>query len=279
MSLLQSIWEVTWKSLAFIIVWAIPLALFIVPFQSQLKEAQQTNPPLAQLYLEFTSAIAIVFAAFLLASLIDKRPFASLGFDPRHIFRDVALGIAIGSFWLATSVGILWLGGWALPQQSNPISLSMLILGGIALLINVATQEMLVRSYIFQTIQTHFGVIAAIILSSLLFAAFHAGAIKDSWLAALNVLGAGVLFGVAYAVSRNLWLPIAIHFAWNFALGPVLGLSISGQNPFRVNWQFLKLDGPSLFTGGAFGLEGSIIVTATTIIAIISMLWLYRQQL
>lgn len=59
--------------------------------------------------------------------------------------------------------------------------------------------------------------------------------IKNSWLAAVNVFGAGILFGIAYAVSGNLWFPISIHFSWNFALGPLLGLSISGQNPFRVN--------------------------------------------
>ncbi len=276
MPILESVWIITWKSLVFLLVWAIPLSLFIVPFQAQIEQMQQTNPPLAQLCLEFVSALSIVFAAFLLTVLIDKRSFVSLGFEPTHFFRDITLGILIGLSWLAASGCILWFCGWVLPQQSNPISLSMLTMGGVALFLNVVTQEMLVRSYIFQTIRTHFSVTAAVILSSLLFVLFHAGAIKGSWLAALNVFEAGILFGVAYAVSKNLWLPIGIHFAWNFALGPLLGLSLSGQNPFRVNWQFIKLDGPSIFTGGTFGLEGSIIVTATTVIVIISVLWLYR---
>ena len=279
MSLLQSIWTTTWKSLAFLIVWAIPLALFIVPFQTQLKKAQEINPPAAQLYFEFASVLAVVIAAFLFVTFFDKRTFVSLGFDSKHSFHDLALGIAIGLLWLGASLGILLLNGWATPQHTTPISLSLLTLGGIALLINVVTQEMLVRSYIFQTIQSHFGMITAVIVSSILFAALHAGVIKESWLAAVNVFCAGILFGIAYAVSGNLWLPIAIHFAWNVSLGPVLGLSISGQNPFRVTWQLLKLQGPSMFTGGAFGLEGSIIVTATTILAIVCVLWLYRQQI
>ena len=279
MSLLQSIWTVMWKSFAFIIAWAIPLALFIVPFQAQLKKAQETNPPAAQLYFELASVLAIVITAFLFVTFVDKRTFVSLGFDSKHSFYDFALGIAIGLLWLGASLGILLIKGWATPQHSTPISLSLLTLGGIALLINVVTQEMLVRSYIFQTIQSSFGVITAVIVSSILFAALHAGVIKESWLAAVNVLCAGILFGIAYAVSRNLWLPIAIHFAWNVSLGPVLGLSISGQNPFRVTWQLLKLQGPSFFTGGAFGLEGSIIVTATTILAIACILWLYKQQI
>lgn len=64
MLLLQSIWTVAWKSLLFLIVWAIPLALLIVPFQAQLSRIQKTNPPLAQLYIEAISAITIVLAAF-----------------------------------------------------------------------------------------------------------------------------------------------------------------------------------------------------------------------
>jgi len=150
------------------------------------------------------------------------------------------------------------------------------MLGGIGLFLNVMTQEILVRSYIFQTIQTYFGAISAVILSAFLFAVFHAGAIRGSWLAILNVFNPGILFGIAYAVSGNLWLPIALHFTWNFVLGPVLGLSLSGQNPFPVDWHFLKLNEVTIFTGGAFGLEGSIIVTITTVIAIIGLILIYR---
>jgi uncharacterized protein len=277
MSWLQSIWTVAWKSLAFLIAWAAMLAVFIVPFQAKIKQVEKTNPLLGQFYLELASAVTIILAAYCFTTLVDKRTFGSLGFVTRYLVHDIGLGIVIGILWLAVSLGVLLLAGWALPQHPTLISLSVLTLASIGLLINVVTQEILVRSYIFQTIQIQFGVTAAIILSALLFVALHAGAIKDSWLAALNVFGAGLLFGVAYAVSKNLWLPIAIHFAWNCALGPVLGLSLSGQNPFRVGWQLLKLDGPALFTGGVFGLEGSMIVTVTTAVFMISILWLYRQ--
>jgi hypothetical protein len=278
MKLLQPLWTVIWKSFAFITSWAILLALFIVPFQSKLKQLEQANPLAARLYLEFAAVITIVLAACLFTLFVDKRPFHSLGFDTTHIVRDVVLGTAIGFLWLIASLAILWLGGWTSLQQSI-VSPSLLALAAVAVLINVITQEVLLRSYIFQTIQKHFGVIAAVVITSLLFAGFHAGAIKNSWLAAFNVFGAGVLFGIAYAVSGNLWLPIAIHFSWNFALGPLLGLSVSGQNPYRVNWQLLKLNGPTFCTGGTFGLEGSIIVTASTIVFAIGLLLLYRRLL
>lgn len=276
MMLLKSIWTVAWKSLAFIITWSIPLTFFIVPFESRLKQVEQKNPLLSRLYIEFVSAITIIFAAYLFTSLLDRRPFPSLGFATEHVLRDIILGIALGFFWLILSIVILWPCGCVSLNWSNSISLPLLILASTAALLNVVTQEMLTRSYIFQTVQTHFGVTTAIVVSTFFFAVLHIKAINGSWLAALNILEVGALFGIAYVASGNLWLPISIHFAWNCALGPILGLSISGKNPFPVNWQFLKLDGSPTFTGGAFGLEGSIIVTATTIATIIGLLLLYR---
>src|SRR3989338_8412707 len=79
-----------------------------------------------------------------------------------------------------------------------------------------------------------------------------------------NVFCAGCLFCMSYRFAGNLWFPIAIHFVWNFLLGSVLGLVVSGQSHLGKGSRILNLDGPALFTGGAFGLEGGLIVTFTT---------------
>lgn len=86
-----------------------------------------------------------------------------------------------------------------------------------------------------------------------------------------------LLVAVAYYRAGNLWLPIAIHFGWNFLLGPVLGLSVSGQN-LSDNPDLSALHGPSLFTGGTFGIEGSLIVTVTTILGIVLLLRWYPRH-
>ena len=59
-------------------------------------------------------------------------------------------------------------------------------------------------------------------------------------------------------------MPVGIHFAWNFLLGPTLGLTVSGTSHFGNNWQVFSLTGPAYFTGGSFGFEGGLIVTLTT---------------
>ena len=42
-----------------------------------------------------------------------------------------------------------------------------------------------------------------------------------------NTMLWGVLLGFAYLRTRALWLPIGLHFGWNFAL-PLFGVNLAG---------------------------------------------------
>lgn len=141
------------------------------------------------------------------------------------------------------------------------------------MLVNTLTQEVLVRGYIQQTIESQYGVVLAVIVSAFIFMLLHLGAIKGAPLPAINLFAAGILLGVAYAITNNLWLPIALHFGWNFLQGPVLGLTVSGQS-VDSGWRVFKLAGSNLFTGGAFGMEGGLVATATTVLGIAALLQL-----
>ena len=59
----------------------------------------------------------------------------------------------------------------------------------------------------------------------------------------INTFGFGLVLGYAYLRSRDLWLPIGIHFGWNWAL-VVFGLNVSGfkmgVTGFVVRWQRLR---------------------------------------
>ena len=89
---------------------------------------------------------------------------------------------------------------------------------------------------------------------------------------------AGLVFCKAYRITGNLWLPIAIHFAWNFLLGPVFGLTVSGTVVLGPGWRSFEIEGPDLFTGGHFGLEGGLIVTVTTTIFVVALFLFYRRK-
>jgi uncharacterized protein len=273
MKFLKALWSAAWKIAVFITLWGILYAPLVIPVANRLGQTEGGSSLLARLYYEITGAITILLVAWVMVRFIDKRSFISLGFAPNHIIQDVLIGLGIGIGMMVVSVAVLWLLGWAAPQAVLGFSGRVLIMTGLAMLINTVTQEVLVRGYPQQTLQSHFGSVPAIILSAILFTALHLGAIKGTLLPAINLFAAGLLLGIAYAVTKNLWLPIALHFGWNFLEGPVLGLAVSGQS-VDSGWRVFRLEGPPIFTGGAFGLEGGLVATATTVLGIAALLLL-----
>jgi uncharacterized protein len=246
-------------------VWGICLASVFVPFTSQIDQIQKNFPLHARLYGDSVSLITILFATWLLVRFLDRRPFVSIGFAGGHILKDILIGLSVGSIWLVVSLGIALSFGWASPTQPTGFNWLVLIEAAISMLLNVITQELLLCGFILQTIRSRSNVITAVIISALLFAGYHAGAFKGEWLPAVNVFAAGLIFCLAYIKTGNLWLPISIHFAWDVLLGPVLGLTESGRNDLGAGWKMFVVNGPPLFTGGKFGLEGGLIVTITAL--------------
>ena len=244
--MLRKAWDVFWRIAVFLLLWAALYAPLLVPFIR-----------LGQLYAELTGA-----ATIFLAVLIMRQP---LGFDRHHALRDSAAGLLLGALMMSSCVGITLAAGFARIGAFQPPLATVALL----VLANTITQEVLVRGYIQRTIERQFSRVTSIVCSSILFALLHGPAL-NSPLAALNIFLAGVLLGTAFAVTRNLWLPIAIHFGWNFSEGPLFGLTVSGRGSLAQS-RMITLHGPEIFTGGAFGIEAGIVATLVIAIAIYSV--------
>lgn len=140
----------------------------------------------------------------------------------------------------------------------------MLLLAGALL------EEVMFRGYPFQRLLQAVGPVWAVVVLSAMFAAVHlgnpnAGGIL-SW-AFLNTLAIGVLLAVAYLRTRTLWLPLGIHFSWNFTLGFLFGLPVSGMSDFAVVVHGTA-SGQSWLTGGAYGLENSLTVAILVLVSV-----------
>lgn len=255
---------ILWRTITFFVLFGLLSALIIVPVASKLEEWEASTSVAGHLYPDFAGLLAILAATWIMTRFVDHRPFRTVGFSRGAITRDIGLGLLLGALWLTLSVGIAWASGWATWQGRPGMTGSELFETGGSVLMNVLTQQLLLCGYIFQTIRTRTNFTLAMIVSAALFSAFHAGAFEGAWLPAVNVFVVGVLFCTAFELTRNLWLPASLHFAWNFLLGPVFGLTVSGSDSLGLGWTAFAIDGPALFTGGAFGLEGGLVVTMTT---------------
>ena len=118
-------------------------------------------------------------------------------------------------------------------------------------------EEIAFRGFMFRWIDSRFGFVAALVVSSVLFGLIHVG--QGDLLSCLAIaVEAGLLLGAAYRYAGNLWLPIGMHWGWNFAQGSIFGFSVSGTDGGA---SLIKptLTGPQWLTGGEFGAEASVV--------------------
>lgn len=120
------------------------------------------------------------------------------------------------------------------------------------------TEELLFRGVLLRFIEKSAGTWVALALVSLLFGLMHiANPHATVWSALAIAVEAGGMLGAAYVATRSLWVPIGIHFAWNFAGGALLSTAVSGKEA-PAGLLESTLSGPVALSGGGFGPEGSL---------------------
>jgi membrane protease YdiL (CAAX protease family) len=128
-------------------------------------------------------------------------------------------------------------------------------------------EELLFRGVIFGSVETWFGSWAALVVSSLVFGLTHLmnphGTIEGSLFIAVE---AGSLLAAAYMLTRRLWLSMGFHVAWNYTQSAIFSGIVSG-NEASQGLVRSTIKGPTLLTGGTFGVDSSVIalVLCTTI--------------
>ncbi len=231
-----------------------------------------TAPPMTALSLGWV----IVCRRF-----IDWRSIASMGFVRPQ-------GNPLGSMFVAFFVGAvpiiaaalaIWaIGGYRL-AESSPTLVTLLVIPAFVLMAFV--EEIIFRSYVLQNLLDIRRPIFAVIFSSVVFWLVHFMN-PHAWsspLVAVNLFGAGVVLALAYMVSRNIWFPTVLHFAWNFTQGVVLGIPVSGVTIDGIIRFVPAGTLPEWVTGGKFGLEASIVCTvAEFAVAAILLAMLVRSE-
>ena len=119
-------------------------------------------------------------------------------------------------------------------------------------------EETLFRGIVFRMIDERWGTWVALVISALLFGVVHiTNQNATVWSSVAIAVEAGLLLAAAYKWSGTLWLPIGIHWAWNFFQGPVFGFAVSGGDRVYSLVQPV-IEGPDWLTGGSFGAEASV---------------------
>jgi hypothetical protein len=111
-------------------------------------------------------------------------------------------------------------------------------------------------------IETRLGSWLALVISAAIFGGLHLMNRDATIVGVIGiVLQAGITVGTAFMLTRRLWLPMGIHFAGNFAQAGIFGSAVSG-NGADSGILHSTFTGPDWLTGGAFGVEASIVTIA-----------------
>ena len=226
---------------------------------------------------------AALGAGYVCVRLLEGLPWRALGLSfHAGWLRDLLVGSAIGIASLTVAAAIAAAGGGltftfagrgALLRvgQTLVFSAALFVLAGLA-------EEALFRGYPLQTLTRARLAWLAVLLTSVPFAAVH---LRNPNVAAgftfINTSLAGVWLAVAYLRTRSLWFPLGVHWAWNWALGALFGLPVSGIIDLAPHPLLHGIDlGPAWLTGGGYGIEGGV---ACTITLIVSTLFIWRTRL
>lgn len=227
-----------------------------------------------------TSAVG---AGFLCARGLEGLPWRALGLSLHQgSLRDLLVGSVLGFASLALTILVATAGGGLRFNLSSasllPLVGKTLLFSAIIFLIAALAEEAIFRGYPLQTL-TRAGLASlGALLTSVPFAAIHLDNpnVAQGFTFANTAL-AGVWFAVAYLRTRTLWLPLGVHWAWNWAQGSLFGLPVSGITSIAPHPVLQATDlGPAWLTGGEYGIEGGL---ACTITLVISTLFIWRTRL
>ena len=221
----------------------------------------------------FVAILAVISYTYLY-KFYEKRKITE--FSKNGILKNVIIGIILGAVLQSLTIFIIYLKGGYSVISINPI---LFIIPPLAMGFTSAIfEEVLFRGIIFRITEEKLGSYIALIISALIFGALHLTNPNSSLSAGIGLaIQAGLLLAAAYIYSRNLWFPIAIHFAWNFTQSAIFGANVSG-NTISKTLITSKIDGAEWFTGGQFGPEGSVQATIFCLIATIILLILSHKE-
>ena len=226
----------------------------------------------------------VIFASsiYIARRFLDKRSFVSLGLQVnKEAFSDIFIGIAItfvmmGLIYVAeVAAGWLTFENFAWQTQSTTNVVFGVLTFFVVFIFVGWNEELLSRGYHLQTLASGTNMFWGIIISSSVFGLAHLGNPNATWVSAAGIFFAGIFLAYGYLRTGQLWLSIGLHIGWNFFEGVIFGFPVSGLDIYRLIHH--QVQGPVLWTGGAFGPEAGLIILPALIIGA-ALIYFYTRD-
>jgi membrane protease YdiL (CAAX protease family) len=199
-------------------------------------------------------SVAAVSAYILLFGKYEKRNITELG--TTGFVKYAGIGILTGFTLQAFFILIIYIGGTYSIIHINPAS-ALITPFAFALTAGFVA-EILIVGVVFRLMEEQMGTIITLIFFIILFTVLHVNTKGANFVSVgATAMQAGFLLPASYVCSRSLWLPIFLHFSWDFSEPGIFG----GTNESTSLTQSLftsKIAGHPLITGGETGPQDSL---------------------
>ena len=227
----------------------------------------------ADTIIQYFDLIGVLLLLWISMRFVDKEPFINLGFSLKGKVNDIILGMTLGLLLMAVGYTILILLGEIKFIGFNYNLKNIILLFLLFIAVSIA-EETYVRGYFLKNLLQSFNPIISLIISSAIFSLLHFFNPNVNYIALTELFIAGILLGISYVYTKNLWFPIALHLSWNF-FQVMFGFNVSGMDTYSLI-EFEIIENNNI-NGGDFGFEGSYLSILFSLI-MMYFLWKYYKK-
>ena len=262
-----------WRDIIFVISGILLLIIGSTILSLGVYTASESDSYLINIPIFLITAVVLLLLYNLLIRYVEANDACKIA--PRKDISSIGNGLFIGfSYFIIVTVTMSLCGYYHIKSiqfdwEKQLFSFTLFFLVAVS-------EEIFFRGILFRMINRRWNIWAALVISALIFGGLHI--LNDNatlWSSIAITIEAGSLLGAAYAYSKNIWLPIGIHWIWNYTQGNILGFPVSGED--NVTSIFTpEISGPQWLTGGSFGAEASVI---SAVIGLLISLWFIRKTI
>ena len=262
-----------WRDIIFVIGGIILLIIGSTILSLGVYTASESDSYLINIPIFLITAFVLLLLYNLLIRYLEDNDACKIA--PRKDISSIGNGLFIGfSYFIIVTVTMSLCGYYHIKSiqfdwEKQLFSFTLFFLVAVS-------EEIFFRGILFRMINRRWNIWAALVISALIFGGLHI--LNDNatlWSSIAIAIEAGSLLGAAYAYSKNIWLPIGIHWIWNYTQGNILGFPVSGEDNV-TSIITPEISGPQWLTGGSFGAEASVI---SAVIGLLISLWFIRKTI
>jgi membrane protease YdiL (CAAX protease family) len=233
------------------------------------------------IHLVLATGLYSILYTWAFVRLMDRRRLKNLGVGFRRgwaadFAKGAILAVLIMGIVFAFSLvtGSIRIEGFARPAPEGTPIIAYLVGVVVAFLVVGFYEELMFRGYVLQRLTDRAGRIASIVVSSVIFAVFHGANPQADLFGIFNTALIGAVLCALYFRTGSLWMPIGFHAAWNFSLGYLYSLPVSGVPLYGI-LKVVEVDPDSRLTGGSYGPEAGLL--STIVIAVWGAWLIWRR--